>query len=110
MICVCAVICAFAVRVVKLRVFDTTGVARLQDELTEIATALQTPLGNASKHAILKLSEALFLAFDTDENLLVDALEVLVTLCLLSGMEPQAKRVAAPFSVLSGGITLHFPV
>ena len=64
-----------------------------QDELTEIATALQTPLGNASKHAILKLSEALFLAFDTDENLLVDALEVLVTLCLLSGMEPQAKQV-----------------
>lgn len=61
------------------------------EEFTEITMVLQRALGNASKHDILKISEGIFLTLDTDENMLVDALETLCTLCLLSGMTPVEK-------------------
>ena len=62
------------------------------DEFAEICTALQeTVFADAPKAVILKAAEAMFVALDTDENLLVDALEVLVTLAMLSALEIREK-------------------
>ena len=60
-------------------------------ELYEICSVLQTHLGNVSKAAIERFVDAAFTAFDTDENLLVDALEILATLSILSGMDLKSK-------------------
>lgn len=62
------------------------------DELTEICMALQnTTFMHAPKQVILKIVELVFTALDTDQNNLVDSLEALVTLCMLSGMELRDK-------------------
>ncbi|GBG25699.1 Echinoderm microtubule-associated protein-like 1 [Hondaea fermentalgiana] len=62
------------------------------DELTEICMALQnTTFMHAPKQVILKIVESVFTALDTDQNNLVDSLEALVTLCMLSGMELRDK-------------------
>ncbi|CAK9107654.1 Echinoderm microtubule-associated protein-like 6 (EMAP-6) (Echinoderm microtubule-associated protein-like 5-like) [Durusdinium trenchii] len=62
------------------------------DELTEICVALQsTTFAHAPKQVILKTVEMIFVALDTDQNNLVDSLEALVTLCMLSGIELREK-------------------
>ena len=62
------------------------------DEFSEICTSLQQSVfADAPKAVVLKAAEHIFCALDTDENLLVDALEVLVTLAMLSALEIREK-------------------
>mmetsp|Transcript_11841 Transcript_11841/g.21676 ORF Transcript_11841/g.21676 Transcript_11841/m.21676 type:complete len:2327 (-) Transcript_11841:669-7649(-) len=62
------------------------------EELTEIISALQNSVfAHAPKQVILVTVERMFEALDTDKNMLIDSLEALVTLCMLSGIELREK-------------------
>lgn len=55
------------------------------EEMKEIFTILQEPL-DMSKRPLAVITERLFRLFDTDSNELTDALELLATLAVVSGM------------------------
>ena len=61
------------------------------EEFTEISMVMQKALNHCSKQTILKVSEAMFVVLDTDDNMLIDALESLATVALVSGMTAAEK-------------------
>ena len=62
------------------------------EEFKEICSVLQAPLGNIRKPALERLCETLFEGvLDTDNNGLIDALETLAALTLVSGLSKTEK-------------------
>ena len=61
------------------------------EEFTEISMVMQKALNHCSKQTILKVSEAMFVVLDTDDNMFIDALESLATIALVSGMTAEDK-------------------
>ncbi|KAE9331755.1 Echinoderm microtubule-associated protein-like 6 [Phytophthora fragariae] len=62
-----------------------------QDELVEICRSMQQTLEIHARSEMDQLSAALFTALDTDENALVDALELLGTMAMMSAMPVPQK-------------------
>eukprot|EP00644_Phytophthora_capsici_P008647 jgi/Phyca11/16520/fgenesh1_pg.PHYCAscaffold_20_\ len=62
-----------------------------QDELLEICRSMQQTLEIHARSEMDQLSSALFTALDTDENGLVDALEFLGTMAMMSAMSVTQK-------------------
>ena len=62
------------------------------EEFKEICSVLQAPLGNIRKPALERLCEALFDGvLDTDCNGLIDALEALAAITIVSGLSKTEK-------------------
>lgn len=63
------------------------------DEFKEICSVLQASLGNIRKAALERICETMFdSVLDTDHNGLIDALEMLSAITIVSGLRRKDKR------------------
>ncbi|KAG7392007.1 hypothetical protein PHYPSEUDO_002713 [Phytophthora pseudosyringae] len=77
-----------------------------QDELAEICRSMQQALEIHARSEMDQLSAALFTALDTDENGLVDALEFLGTMAVMSAM-PVAQKLTFVYNCYDFNETGH---